>query len=433
LNIKQQKNKLTTQGLTFKKLMIKFEKFTLENGLRVIFHQDKDTPIAAVNILYNVGSKDENPDKTGFAHLFEHLMFGGSLNIPNYDKPLQEAGGSSNAFTNSDITNYYETLPKGNLETALWLESDRMLSLAFTQKSLDIQKKVVIEEFKQNYLNRPYGDFWLLMRPLAYKIHPYKWATIGKEISHIENATLQDVKDFFYRYYAPDNAILSIAGDFEPDYIKDVVNKWFGSIEKRNVTKNKIPAEPEQTEARKITVRRKVPINAWYRVYHMCERNNKGFYAANLLSDVLSNGESSRLYQSLVKKKNIFSSLDAYILGSNDPGLFVFSGNISDGISFKDAENAVSDELFNLTEKGIGERELQKVKNKIESNFIFSETDVLNKAMNLAIYENISDAGLINNELDIYNNISAADIIKYAEKIFREENSSTVYYKAEKI
>ncbi len=410
--------------------MIKFEKFTLNNGLKVIFHQDKDTPVAAVNMLYDVGAKDEDPNKTGFAHLFEHLMFGGSVNIPNYDKPLQEAGGSSNAFTNNDITNYYETLPKDNLETALWLESDRMLSLAFTEKSLEVQRKVVIEEFKQNYLNKPYGDFWLLMRPLAYKVHPYKWATIGKEISHIENATMQDVKKFFYEHYAPNNAILSIAGNFELNYIKDTVEKWFGDIEKRNIKKRNISAEPIQTEARTLTVERKVPVDAWYQTYHICERTHPDFYAADLLSDILSNGESSRLFQNLIKKNPLFSTLDAYISGSIDPGLFIFNGKPSEGVSLEEAEQAVLQEIENLIKNGITERELQKVKNKIESKFVFSETDILNKAMDLAFYELLGDAEMLNIETDKYNMVTTESIIKTAKRIFRKENRNTLYYKS---
>ncbi len=412
--------------------MIKFEKFTLDNGLKVIFHQDKDTPVAAVNMLYDVGAKDEDPNKTGFAHLFEHLMFGGSVNIPNYDKPLQEAGGSSNAFTNNDITNYYETLPKDNLETALWLESDRMLSLAFTEKSLEVQRKVVIEEFKQNYLNKPYGDFWVLMRPLAYKVHPYKWATIGKEISHIENATMQDVKKFFYEHYAPNNAILSIAGNFELNYIKDTVEKWFGDIEKRNIKKRNISAEPIQTEARTLTVERNVPVDACYQTFHMCGRTDSDFYASDLLSDILSNGESSRLYQNLIKKKPIFSSLDAYISGSIDPGLFIFTGKPSEGVSLQEGEEAVQKEIQNLISNKITERELQKVKNKIESKFIFSETDVLNKAMDLGYYELIGKAEDINSEIEKYNDVSIETVLEAAKDIFRRENSSTIYYKAEK-
>ncbi|MCF6366045.1 MAG: insulinase family protein [Bacteroidales bacterium] len=412
--------------------MIKFEKITLDNGLRVIFHQDKNTPIAAVNVLYDVGAKDEHLDKTGFAHLFEHLMFGGSANIPDYDKPLQEAGGSSNAFTNNDITNYYETLPKDNIETAFWLESDRMLSLAFTEKSLEVQKKVVIEEFKQNYLNRPYGDMWLLMRTMAYKIHPYAWATIGKEISHIENANIQDVKDFFYKHYAPNNAIMCITGNFEKNYIFDSVNKWFGDIEKRNIKKRSLPVEPVQTKARFSEVEKDVPVNAFFKTYHMCERRNKEYFATDLLSDILSNGDSSRLYQKLVKEKKVFSNIDAYISGNIEKGLFVFNGKLNNGVSFETAENQLNIEIEKIKKEKVSERELQKIKNKLESKLIFGETDTLQKTMNLAYYELIGKAEDYNTEINKYQNINKSDISEIAQKILIPENSNTIYYKAKK-
>ena len=412
--------------------MLEFDKITLDNGLRVIFHQDKNTPIAAVNMLYDVGAKDEHPDKTGFAHLFEHLMFGGSVNIPDFDKPLQEAGGSSNAFTNNDITNYYETLPKDNIETAFWLESDRMFSLAFTEKSLEVQRKVVIEEFKQNYLNQPYGDAWLLLRPLAYKVHPYAWATIGKEISHIENASMQDVKNFFYKHYAPNNAILSVVGNFEKNHIFDLTEKWFGNIEKRSIPKRNLPKEPIQTQARFMEVKRDVPIDAFYKTYHMCERTHKDYFATDLLSDVLSNGDSSRLYQALVKEKNIFSTMDAYITGNTDNGLFVFNGKLNKGISYEKAENELNIELEKIKSAKATERELQKVKNKVESKFIFSETDTLNKAMNLSHYELIGKADDLNTEVEKYQSVSINDIQETAQKIFKAENSTTLHYKSKK-
>jgi len=412
--------------------MINIQKFTLDNGLRVIFNQDKNTEIAAINLLYDVGAKDENPDKTGFAHLFEHLMFGGSENIPNFDKPLQDAGGSSNAFTNNDITNYYETLPKNNIETALWLEADRMKRLAFTEKSLKVQKKVVIEEFKQNYLNQPYGDVWLLMRPLAYKVHPYSWATIGKEISHIENATMEVVKDFFYKYYAPNNAILSIVGNFELEYIKIIVNKYFESIEKRNIKQRNIPSEPIQVKAHTLEVERNVPVDSYYRTYHMCNRRNAEYHATDILSDILSNGNSSRLYLSLVKEKKVFSSIDAYISGSIENGLFHFSGRLNNDISYEKAEKELNYEIDRIINSKVTERELLKVKNKIESKFIFGETDILNKAMSLSFHELLNKAEDINTEIENYQKVSLKDIQNVAKKIFKKENSNTIYYKAKK-
>ncbi len=412
--------------------MIKFDKFTLDNGLRVIVHKDKNTPIVAMNILYDVGAKDESPDKTGFAHLFEHLMFGGSINIPHYDKVLQEAGGSNNAFTNNDITNYYITLPKENIETAFWLESDRMLSLAFTEKSLEVQRSVVIEEYKQRYLNAPYGDVWLLLRPLAYKKHPYLWPTIGKEISHIEDAVMQDVKDFFYKHYAPNNAIMTIAGDVDTEEVKRLAEKWFGPIEKRDIQERKLPKEPKQLKAESLTVERDVPVNAFYKVYHIEARNHPDFFATDLLSDVLSNGDSSRLYDKLVKEKNIFSSINAFLMGSIDDDLFVFSGKLSEGVSYETAEELLMKEVELIKAELVGEEELQKVKNKIESKHVFDETDVLNKAMNLSYYELLGDADIINNLVKKYSAVKVEDIKRIANKIFTKENSTTLYYKAKK-
>ena len=306
--------------------MIKYKKHILKNGLRVILHKDESTPVACVNILYDVGARDENENKTGFAHLFEHLMFGGSVNIPDYDKPLQQVGGTSNAFTSNDITNYYETLPLENLETALWLESDRMLSLAFTPKSLEVQRNVVIEEFKQRYLNQPYGDVWLLLRPLAYKNHPYLWPTIGKEISHIENAAMEDVKAFFKKHYCPLNAILCIAGNMEEEKALKLAEKWFSDIPSGDPYIRNLPKEPVQNEPRELRVERDVPADAIYKVWHMCSRTSPKYYATDLISDILSRGKSSRLYQILVKEKRMFTEANAFVMGDLDEGLFVFSG-----------------------------------------------------------------------------------------------------------
>jgi zinc protease len=408
--------------------MITFEKFELENGLRVIVHQDKATPIVAFNLLYDVGARDEDENQTGFAHLFEHLMFGGSVNIPNFDEPLQNVGGDNNAFTSNDITNYYITVPKENLETAFWLDSDRMLSLAFTEKSLEVQRQVVIEEFKQNYLNQPYGDVWLLLRPLAYRKHPYKWATIGKEISHIENATMQNVKDFFYKHYLPNNAILVVAGDIETETIKELSNKWFGDIKPGHVPKRDLPREPKQTEERRLKVEREVPSNAIYKAYKMCSRTHSDYFATDLLSDILSLGDSSRLYKSLIKEQKLFSDLNAYVMGSSDDGLFVISGNLSDGVSFEVAEAGIIKELENIKANSLSETELQKVKNKQESSREFSETSVLTKAMSLAFAELNGDANLINTEADNYNQVTVKDIERIANEILISTNCSTLIY-----
>ena len=408
--------------------MINFEKFTLKNGLKVIVHRDTSTPIVAFNLLYDVGARDEDESQTGFAHLFEHLMFGGSINIPNFDEPLQKVGGTNNAFTSNDITNYYITLPKDNLETAFWLESDRMLSLAFTDKSLEVQQSVVIEEFKQNYLNQPYGDVWLLLRPLAYQTHPYKWATIGKEVSHIENATMADVKTFFYKHYLPNNAILTVAGNIELKEIKHLSEKWFGDIPSGNVPKRNLKKEPKQTEERRLKVERDVPANAIYKAYHMCSKNHSDYHATDLLSDVLSLGKSSRLYTSLVKEQKLFSEISAFISGCHDEGLLTITGKLLDGVSFKDAETSILKEVEAIKNKLVSEKELSKVKNKIESTTQFSETSVLNKAMNLSFAELLDDANDVNLEVEKYQKVTAEDIKRIAKEILNESNCSTLIY-----
>ncbi|MFN8152888.1 MAG: pitrilysin family protein [Bacteroidia bacterium] len=409
--------------------MIQFEKFKLDNGLTVIVHEDNTTPLVAVNILYNVGARDETPDKTGFAHLFEHLMFGGSVNIPSYDEPLQIAGGENNAFTNNDITNYYLTIPSQNLETAFWLESDRMLSLAFTEKSLDVQRSVVVEEFKQRYLNQPYGDVWLLLRPLAYRVHPYQWATIGKEIKHIEDATLEDVKSFFRKWYAPNNAILTLAGDCSVETAKALCDKWFAPIPKADVPVRQLPAEPVQTEKRLLEVERDVPNSHLYMTWHCCSRYDEEFYATDLLSDILSRGKSSRLYQRLVKEAGLFTDLNAYLMGDLDKSLFLVEGKLVNGVSMEDAEKAILDELEKV-KVDITEKELQKVKNKSEATLEFSEMSIGNKALNLAYFELLGDAELCNRQTDLYRAVTADQIQEVARKILIPGNCSILRYKA---
>lgn len=412
--------------------MIQFDKFKLKNNLTVIVHQDKSTPLACLNILYDVGARDEDESKTGFAHLFEHLMFGGSVNIPNYDEPLQLVGGENNAFTTNDITNYYCTVPAENIETAFWLESDRMLSLAFTEKSLEVQRSVVIEEFKQRYLNQPYGDVWLLLRPLAYKNHPYKWATIGKEISHIEEATMQDVKSFFKKHYSPSNAIMVIAGDVELDQVKKLCEKWFEPIENVEKPKRNLPVESKQTEPRRLTVERDVPANSIYKAYHMCSRKDDEYHTIDVISDILSRGNSSRLYKTLIKEKQLFTEINAYVMGDFDKGLFVISGKTPDHVKMEDAEKAIFEELEKIKNELVGLDELQKCKNKVESSVTFSETDVLTKATNLAISELLGDAELINQEIEKYAAVTREGIKEQANVILDENNCSTLYYLAKK-
>ena len=408
--------------------MIHFEKFKLKNNLTVIVHQDKSTPLACLNIIFDVGARDEDESRTGFAHLFEHLMFGGSVNIPNYDEPLQMVGGENNAFTTNDITNYYCTVPSENLETAFWLESDRMLSLAFDKKSLDVQRNVVIEEFKQRYLNQPYGDVWLLLRPLIYNVHPYKWATIGKEIKHIEEATMEDVKAFFKAHYNPSNAVLVVAGDVELDNVKALCEKWFAPIEPGIKLKRNLPVEPEQTEYRSLTVERDVPINSIYRAYRMCSRVDEEYHTIDMLSDILSRGNSSRLYKSLIKDKQLFSDINAYVMGDFDKGLFVISGKVNDGITIEQAEAGFDAEILKIQTELVSDEELQKCKNKIESTVTYSEADVLNKATNLAISQLLGDANLINLEIENYEKVRAEQIKEQANIILRKTNCSTLFY-----
>lgn len=410
--------------------MISFSEFTLENGLHVIVHEDPTVQIAVMNILYDVGSRDEREEKTGFAHLFEHLMFGGSVNIPNYDEPLQMVGGENNAFTNTDITNYYLTVPAANIETAFWLESDRMLSLSFDPKVLDVQRKVVVEEFKQRYFNQPYGDVWLKLRPLAYEKHPYKWATIGKEISHIENATDADVKDFFFTHYVPSNAVLVVAGNVTVDQVKALSEKWFNPIPAGKKPVRKLEKEPVQQAKRVLQVKEKVPANALYKAYHMGGRFDKDYYAADLLSDVLSRGQASRLYHQLVKEKEIFTSISSFVLGTIDPGLLVISGRVRDGIDLEVAEAALNKILQTVVEEGITAQELEKVKNHAVSTIEFGEVEVINRAMALAFAALSGDTNLVNTEKQQIDSVTIKDVNQAAREILREENSSVLYYRS---
>jgi predicted Zn-dependent peptidase len=410
--------------------MVKFEKFTLENGLRVLVHEDHTTPMAVLNILYDVGARDENPDKTGFAHLFEHLMFGGSVNIPSYDEPLQRVGGENNAFTSNDITNYYITLPAVNLETAFWLESDRMLSLAFSEKSLEVQRNVVCEEFKQRYLNQPYGDVWLKLRPLVYKKHPYQWATIGKELSHIENAKIEDVKAFFKKHYNPQNAIMVVGGAVNLADVKKLSEKWFAPIPAGQKYERNLPQEPIQTEEVKETLKADVPSNAIYKVFKMPGRMEAGYAETDLISDILSQGKSSRLYQNLVQQNPIFSQINAYNYGSMDTGMFVIEGKLLPNIDMAYADECIWKELEFLIEQPVFEDELTKVKNKYESTKEFGEMSLLDKAMNLAFYQLFGDANLINTDIENYLKIDASDIQRQAKSLFKKEAATTLYYLA---
>lgn len=410
--------------------MIKVNRYLLSNGLRVIHEEDRTTQMVALDILYDVGARDEHPDHTGFAHLFEHLMFGGSLHIPDYDTPVQIAGGENNAWTSNDLTNFYITLPKQNVETGFWLESDRMLSLSFNQNSLDVQRQVVIEEFKQRCLNQPYGDVGHIMRAMAYKVHPYQWPTIGKEVSHIAQATMKEVKDFFFRFYAPNNAILVVTGNISFDETISLTEEWFGPIERRDVPQRQLPQEPQQTEERRQTVERDVPSDVLYMAFHKCDRQHPDFYAYDALSDILSNGKSSRLAQHLVRERRIFNSVDAYISGSIDAGLFTIYGKPANGVSLEEAEKAIWEELILLQQEQITEDELEKVKNRYESNQIFSNMNYLTVATNLAYAELIGKAESINEDVANYRKVSTAQLQRISQTTFQRSNCSTLYYKA---
>jgi predicted Zn-dependent peptidase len=408
--------------------MVKFNRFTLSNGLRVLVHEDDTTPMAVLNILYDVGARDEDPGQTGFAHLFEHLMFGGSVNIPNYDEPLQRVGGENNAFTSNDITNYYITLPAENLETAFWLESDRMLSLAFSEKSLEVQRNVVMEEFKQRYLNQPYGDVWLKLRPLVYKKHPYRWATIGEKLEHIEHAQIDAVKAFFKKHYNPQNAIMVVGGHVKTEDVKVLAEKWFAPIPPGEKYYRHLPQEPEQHDERRETVSGKVPLNAVYIAFQADERMDDSYYVTDLISDILSRGNSSRLHRNLIKDQQLFSEIGAYSSGSIDKAMFVVEGKPSEGVTIDQAEAAIWQQLELLKTTLIAADELTKVKNKTESTLVFSEMSLLEKAMNLAFFELLGDADLINKEQERYMNVTAEQIQLQAQKMFRKENSTTMIY-----
>ena len=387
--------------------------------------------MAVVNVLYDVGARDENPTKTGFAHLFEHLMFGGSINIPVYDEPLQQAGGENNAYTTNDLTNYYCQLPAENIETAFWLESDRMLSLAFSKKSLEVQRKVVCEEFKEHYINKPYGDVWHKMRELAYTTHPYRWMTIGASLSHVEKATLDDVKVFFAKHYTPNNAILVVAGNLSPDKVKELAEKWFGPIPSGEKYDRDLPKEPAQTAARMMEVKAKVPLDALYKCWHIYSRTDMQYYVTDLITEILGGGGSSRLYQALVKEKQLFSNIECYHLGSTDTGLLTIEGKLVMGVKMADAEAALNEELLKLQAEGISQRELEKVINKTESMIAFDDMSVMSRAASIAMYELLGDADLINKELERYQAVTAAELQEQSRIIFDEKNSNTLYYYAQ--
>ena len=417
--------------------MIQYQKYTLENGLRLLVHEDNSTPLVAVNLLYDVGSRDENPEKTGFAHLFEHLMFGGSKNAIDFDDPIQRAGGENNAFTNSDMTNFYATVPAENLETLLWLESDRMLALRINKRSLNVQRKVVVEEFKETTLNEPYGDVWHIIGDMVYKKHPYRWPVIGLTPQHIEDATLEDVKDFFNKFYVPNNAILTVAGNFSKiegstEGVKSLVEKWFGSVPSGDMPKRNLPEEPPQTAEIRRTVEANVPLDALYMLFRSPARTDPDYYALDLMTDVLASGSSSRFYRKILKDKRLCSEIDCSQTGNLDPGIVIIDGKPTEGVTLEQLEEAIWAELERIKNEPIDDLELQKLKNRVESQQTFGDVGALNKAMNLTFYELIGDSDLINTEIEYYQAVQVTDIQRVANNIFRKDNASILYYKSKK-
>lgn len=408
--------------------MIKYNRFILDNGLRVLVHEDKSTPLIAMNVLYDVGSRDEDPDLTGFAHLFEHLMFGGSKNIADFDTPLQLVGGENNAFTNNDITNYYLTIPSANIETGFWLESDRMLELDFSQKNLDTQKNVVLEEFNQRYLNQPYGDAVLKLKPLAYKVHPYRWPTIGMDTAHIRNANLDQVKNFFFSHYAPNNAIVSLTGNIDYDLAYKLCDKWFGPLERRPVKKRCLPSEPTQNDERLLTIQNDLPSDAIYKVWHIGGRKSDDFYTLDLVTDLLAGGESGRLYNQLVREKKLFSEINAYLTADIDPGLIIIQGKLMKGVDIQKADKAIYEVIYGIPGSNGIKEEMEKVKNKFESSTVFSNTSILNKAANLSFFELLGNPDMVNNEIDAYWKVDSKMVSEAIMKYFKPSNCSTINY-----
>lgn len=415
-------------SLPYLAYMIRFIRHRLANGMRVLVHQDEGTPMVTVNILYDVGSRDEDPGATGFAHLFEHLMFGGTPAVPLFDVPVMMAGGENNAFTNNDITNYYITLPANNLETALWLEADRMRGLDLNEERLSNQKSVVTEEFRQRYLNQPYGDLMLLLRPLAYLVHPYRWPTIGMDISHIEKADLESARRFYDRFYNPSNAILSVAGRVNPDEVFALAEKWFGEIPGGSTDSRILPAEPEQVRRRELTVSRQVPAAHLLMTYHTGARNSRDFYILDLLTDILAGCDSARFPSLLVRQKELFSDADIYLSGDADPGLVIFSGRLRDGTDIAMAEEAVTAELNRLAEESVTPAELEKARNRYESHRLMSYMSAANKAFNIAYHEVLGDAEGINAEKEKYMSVTAGEIMRASQNTFRTENSTVINY-----
>lgn len=412
--------------------MIKINTHTLANGLQIVHNYDATTKMVALNILYDVGSRDEQIGKTGLAHYLEHLMFGGSANAPDFDTQLQRAGGENNAWTSSDYTNYYDIMPAHNIETAFWLESDRMQSLSLTAKSIETQRQVVIEEFKQRYLNTPYGDIWHIIKETAYQKHPYNWQVIGKSINDIENLTKEEISAFWHKYYTPSNAILSVSGNIEFEKVVSLSEKWFGTIPSGGKPIRNIPTEPTQTAQRIVSVNRNVPQNMIVMTYHTTDRMHPDYYTTDLISDILSNGNSSRFYRNILMNSNrkIFTSIDASISGSIDAGLFIIQGKLHERVTFTQAIESINNELTKLITEPLPTIEIEKWINKIESRELFTNLNYSEKASNIGYCQLLGNAQIINTQIAEYRKITERDIKKVAKEIFRPENCNIIQYGA---
>lgn len=418
--------------------MISYSTFTLSNGLRAVHNYDPSTAMVAVNILYNVGSRDETPELTGLAHLFEHLMFGGSVNIPDFDAELERAGGTSNAWTNNDFTNFYDVAPAANFETLLWLESDRMLSLSFSPRSLEVQKSVVIEEFKQTHLNRPFGDVAHRLRSLLYTCHPYRYPTIGKEIGHIERVTPDDIKHFFYSHYVPNNAVIAISGNVTPERAREGLERWFGPIPSRDIAPRLYQPEPPVESPRTLTVTGRVPHPLVVVAYPMAGYGEPGYIEADLLTDILASGRSSRFYRHLLMSDPLFAEADASIAGSEEPGFIMLKGSLTDA-SPEAVSHAVDslDGYARALASPVGEsngdfggpltdRELERAFNRFDSNHRFSMLSYLSRAQELAMAEMHGED--INARVATYRAVTKERIVSTADTILNPSRSCTLVY-----
>lgn len=407
---------------------IRFSRHYLKNGLCFLHHYDPNTPFVVVNMLYKVGSRDEHEEKTGFAHLFEHLMFEGTPNVPYFDGPLQEAGGENNAFTNNDYTNYYDMVPALNAEIPFWLEADRMQHLNINPTSLELQKKVVVEEFKETIIDQPYGDAYHLLRAMVYRQHPYRWPAIGRDLKHIASARLEDVSTFFNDYYVPNNVILVVAGNIRERRALQVARKWFEGIASNPDLQHMSFQEGEQLEARRQTVHADVPHDAIYMAFKMPGRLEEGYHTADVLTDILASGNTSMFYQALIKEQGIFTEIDAYISGSNETGMLVIEGKLSENHGADEGEAAIWKILEKLSDTPIRSADLKKVKNKMITYMNFSDASLLNRAISLAYYEMLGDAALINEEERKYSAVRPNDILEFCRTFIQSEKSNTLFY-----